>query len=118
MDLKASKAAGHRPWKLGAFARGCDRERQGVHPPRQFFGQYCVDAPLALDTAETAEGFRPDFQAKMAFPAGPRPGMTRMKVRFIDDHEVIGGESCFDLRTNGGGNGSSGGRWRVGHGIS
>ena len=56
-----------------------------MHPLFEFRCQDVVNHPVLLDPGFAQERRSDNFDAKMAFPAGPGARMALMLRRFIDD---------------------------------
>jgi hypothetical protein len=97
------------------FPRRQRRHRKRMNRSRQFPGQHLVNTALPRDPAEPGEGGGAYFQAKMAFPALPCPGVAGMQVGFINDNEAFRGQGGLELGPYSGGDGPGGGRRQIGH---
>ena len=62
---------------------------EGVHRTGKLFRQCRIDHPMALDPAFAGECRRDDADPEMRLPAGDGTGVSRMKVRLVDDAEAF-----------------------------
>ncbi len=68
-----------------------------MHPLFQFIGQHTIYHPVLFDPGLALKRACDNFYPKVAFPIGPCPRMAMMLVRFINNLEGQGLESCREL---------------------
>lgn len=63
----------------------------------KFLRQRCIDHPMPLQAALSAEGFGHNIKTEMRFAAGTVAGMALVTVRLILDMQAFGRESLLQF---------------------
>lgn len=66
-----------------------------------FRGEERKNEALPLDSAFSGEFTADDGDSEVALSALPRPGVTGVEVRFVDDFNSLGGQARFELDLDG-----------------
>src|SRR3546814_2364584 len=96
-DLVVDRSAGSGP---GGLLRGFRADRQGMHRPREFVGEYAVDAPVPFGARKTPESRGYDAHPEMGLAAGPRARMARMHVGIVVHLEYLGRERPLEFASD------------------